>query len=287
MRVLVMGASGMLGHKVYQTMAAAEHQIYGTLKRPVGDFEKYGIFDPEGMIEGVDARIPETIERAFLIARPEVVINCIGLIKPFSNDPASTIELNALFPHKLARYCGLMGARLVQISTDCVFSGQKGMYTEGDTPDPDDIYGRTKLLGEVIGEGCITIRTSMIGRELDRQASLLEWFLSQEGKRLKGFTRSIFSGLTTLSLAGVLNRIVTDQRELAGLYHVSSEPINKYDLLMRLKEAYQLQVEIEPVEGDCVDRSLDSSRFHQATGIILPTWDEMIHQLSLDTTPYT
>ena len=125
MRVLVMGVTGMLGHKVYQTFAATKHQVYGTLRGSIRDFEKYALFDPKGIIEGVDARIPQTVEKAFLIARPKVVINCLGLIKPRSKDPALTIEINSLFPHRLAELCALSGARLLHLSTDCVFSGRK------------------------------------------------------------------------------------------------------------------------------------------------------------------
>jgi dTDP-4-dehydrorhamnose reductase len=288
MRVLILGATGMLGHKLWQVFRG-ELDTYAGVRQDYEVCARYDLFDRNKLETNLDARSFNGFLGAFTRVKPEVVINCVGIIKQLSGETrlSDVIEVNSLFPHRLADLCALSGARLLHLSTDCVFSGRKGMYTESDTPSPEDIYGQTKLLGEVTGEDCLTIRTSMIGRELNRQASLLEWFLSQEGKCIRGYTRAIFSGLTTASLARVLMRIVTDHKQLTGLYHVSSEAISKYELLLRLKEAFRLTVEIEPFGEYCIDRSLDSSRFQQATGIIIPTWDEMTQELISDTMPYS
>jgi dTDP-4-dehydrorhamnose reductase len=288
MRVLMLGANGMIGHKLWQ-LFRAELDTYAGVRRDCGAYTRYGLFDRNKLETNLDARNFNGFLQAFARVKPDVVINCVGIIKQLSGEtrPSDFIEVNSLFPHRLAEVCALSRARLLQLSTDCVFSGRKGMYTEDDMPDAEEIYGQTKFLGEVTGGGCLTIRTSTIGREIQRQTGLLEWFLSQEGKCTKGYTRAIFSGLTTASLARVLMSIVTDHKELTGLYHVSGEPISKYDLLLRLKEAYRLKVDIEPLEGYCVDRSLDSSRFRHKTGIMVPTWDEMIPELISDSTPYS
>ena len=287
MRVLILGVGGMLGHKLCQIFRN-EFDTYATARQPYKAYAKYSIFDGDKLETNLDARIFNGLLQTFARTKPEVVINCIGIIKQVSAETRTSdfIEVNSLFPHRLAELCALSGTRLIHLSTDCVFSGRKGMYTEEDIPDPEDVYGRTKLLGEVTDDRCLTVRTSMIGRELQRGVSLLEWFLSQEGKRIKGYTRAIFSGLATPSLADVLMRIVTDHKELTGLYHVSAEPVNKYDLLLRLRDAYRLNVEIEPFGEYCIDRSLDSSQFQRATGIVPPNWDDMIHGLISDSTPY-
>ena len=278
----------MLGHKLWQVFRG-EFDTFAGVRQDYGEYARYCLFDRDKLVTNLDVHNFSGFLQAFARVRPDVVINCIGIIKQLSNEtrPADFIEVNSLFPHRLAELCDLSGARFLHLSTDCVFSGQKGMYAESDTANPEDMYGRTKLLGEATGEGCLTIRTSMIGRELLRRTSFLEWFLSQVGKSIQGYSRVIFSGLTTASLAEVLMRLVTDHKELTGLYHISSEAISKYDLLSRVKEAFRVNVEIESYGEYCVDRSLDSSRFQQATGIIVPTWDEMVHGLVSDTTPYS
>jgi dTDP-4-dehydrorhamnose reductase len=175
---------------------------------------------------------------------------------------------------------------MVQISTDCVFSGNKGGYTEADTPDPEDLYGRSKLLGEVAGPECLTVRTSMIGRELTRQSGLLEWILSNGNGRVRGYTNAIFSGFTTRALGEVLARIIQERPDLTGLYHVASEPISKYTLLKKIASAFALRTEIEPYAEFRCDRSLDGTRFRLAMDWQPPTWDAMIAGLVSDPTPY-
>ena len=220
MRVLILGGSGMLGHKLWQTFRG-RFDAYVTFRQPAGAYARTGLFDPARSIGGVSAGDFDSVTRAFARARPEAVVNCVGIVKQdaAAKDPSTSIAVNALFPHRLAALCGAAGARLVHLSTDCVFSGRGGNYSEADDPDASDLYGRTKLLGEVGGENCLTIRTSMIGRELSGAHGLLEWFLSQEGGRVRGFRRAVFSGFTTGALAGLLARVVGERPELSGVWH--------------------------------------------------------------------
>jgi dTDP-4-dehydrorhamnose reductase len=278
-----MGASGMLGHKVYQTFTDTKHQVYGTLRGSIRDFEKYALFDPKGIIEGVDARIPQTVEKAFLIARPEIVINCLGLIKPRSKDPALTIEINALFPHKLAWYCDMIDARLVHISTDCVFSGKEGNYTEQSVPDPEDLYGRTKLLGEVMYAPHLTIRTSIIGRELGTKHNLVEWVLDQKGE-VNGFVNAIFTGLTTRAFSRVLVPLL-ELGEVHPLLHVAGERVNKYDLLQTMNKHFGLNLTIHRDEDFSCDRSLVARPF-QELGILVPSMEDMVDEMAAENRLY-
>jgi len=213
----------------------------------------------------------------FSKVQPDVVINAVGLVKQLAAgcDPLRTLPINTLFPHRLARLCSLVGARLVHISTDCVFSGVKGMYTEADTPDASDLYGRSKLLGEVDYPHAVTLRTSMIGHELSGARSLVGWFLSQ-GAQVKGYRRAIFSGLPTVEIARVIRDYVLPHPELQGVYHLSADPISKYDLLKMVARVYGKSIEIVPDDTLVIDRSLDSSRFRVAAGYVPKSWDEMI-----------
>jgi dTDP-4-dehydrorhamnose reductase len=229
----------------------------------------------------VRAEDPGTVERALDETRPEVVVNCIGIVKQAVADPVTTIRVNSLFPNELAAVCVSRGVRLIHLSTDCVFSGRRGGYTEADEPDPVDLYGRSKLLGEPSGPGVLTLRTSMIGWELGgRQQGLLEWFAAQAGGSAKGFTRAVFSGPTAPVLARAIVAVAADHPELEGTWHVGADPIAKHDLLLALREALGLEVEIVPDDGVVIDRSLDSSRFRVQTGWSPPSWDEMVTELA-------
>src|SRR5438552_11343304 len=287
MRVLILGGSGMLGHKLWQTFSA-RFDTYATFRQVSGTYIRFGIFDESRMLGGITAEQLDTVERAFGLAHPDVIVNCIGIVKQdaAARDPLKSIAVNALFPHELAQLCRETGARLIQLSTECVFSGRKGNYRETDMPDAEDLYGRTKLLGEVESEDCLTIRTSMIGRELKGSHGLLEWFLSQRGGCVRGFTRAVFSGLTTLALADAIADVIVDQPNLSGVWHLAGEAISKFDLLKLLKQTYGLAIEIEPDESFVCDRSLDGSRFRDATGTRAPLWPEMIERMCADATPY-
>jgi len=283
--VLILGANGMLGHKLAQVLSK-QYQIYVTSR----SYPKKQItfLDAVNFIDNVSAENIDSIIQSIKISKPQCVINCIGIVKQqkLAKDPLSSISVNSLFPHRLAQICQAANIRLIHISTDCVFSGSQGNYRETDFPDADDLYGRTKLLGEVGGEACLTIRTSIIGRELESSHGLIEWFLAQQGKTIKGYQKAIFSGFTTLALANIISTLITDFLHLSGLYHVASEPISKYDLLNLVKQVYQVSVNIEPDNSVKCDRSLNPEKFKQATDIHIPSWQTMIQQMYQDTTPY-
>lgn len=228
-----------------------------------------------GDIEDVDALV-----RVFDRHRPTVVINCVGLVKQLSDakDPLAAIPINAVLPHRLARLCALAGARLVHFSTDCVFSGDKGMYVEDDLPDARDVYGRTKLLGEVDYPHALTLRTSIIGHELAGNHSLISWFLSQPGP-VRGFTRAIFSGFPTVEIARIIDNHVLPRPDLSGLYHLSAAPIDKYSLLKLVAGVYGKDIDIIEDPSVIIDRSLDSSRFRAATGFLPEDWPTLVRRM--------
>lgn len=280
MRVLVLGATGMLGNAMLRTLSApGQLEVFGTVR---GESSRQ-LFDERfsgNLISGVDIENPDSIVRAFAESRPEAVINCVGLVKQLAdaNDPLQAVPVNTLLPHRLAGLCAATGARLVQISTDCVFSGAKGNYLESDFPDAHDLYGRSKLLGEVDYPHAITLRTSIIGHEMRGNRSLLGWFLSQEGS-VKGFTRAIFSGLPTVELATIIRDTVLPKPDLRGLYHVAASPIDKYSLLKLIARAYDKKIEIIPEDGFIIDRSLNAGRFKDATGYTAPTWKTLVERM--------
>jgi dTDP-4-dehydrorhamnose reductase len=286
MKILVLGASGMLGHKLCQAAAERFDAVATFRSASAGQLARaLGVAD---WLAPVLAEDIGTVRRVLDERRPDVAVNCVGVVKQLAEakDPVTSISVNALFPHLLARECRGRGIRLIHVSTDCVFSGKQGRHKESDLSDASDLYGRTKFLGEVDAPGCLTLRTSMIGRELHGSHGLIEWFLSQRGKSVRGFRRAIFSGLTTQELSRVICRVIESHPDLEGLYHVAAEPISKYDLLSLIRGVYGLEVRIEPDDSFVCDRSLDGSRFREATGYSAPSWPEMIAAMRDDPTPY-
>lgn len=283
MRILILGGDGMLGHELLRQLGP-RHDIRVTLRRPLDAYRDLGLFNGDNAYGEVEAREPDATRRALASFRPEAVINAVGIVKQRADgaDGVLSVEVNSFFPHMLSRLCDAHGARLVHLSTDCVFSGRKGNYVESDRPDPVDVYGFSKLLGEVDSPRALTLRTSMIGRELRRKTGLLEWFLSQRGKRIKGYRKAVFTGFTTAELARVIERILTTQADAAGIYHLGSAPISKFDLLSRLNRRLQLKVDIVPDDEFVCDRSLNSARFRKAFDYAPPTWDIMLDELAAD-----
>ena len=285
-RVLVLGATGMLGHKVWQVLGQ-RFDTWAALRRVppprIGD-----LYAGRHVIDGIGAEDFASIERAVATARPSVIVNCIGIVKQLkaAHDAVQSITINALFPHQLATLVQRSGARLIHISTDCVFAGTKGGYTEEDFADANDLYGRTKFLGEVAADRCLTLRTSIVGRELSATTGLLEWFLANRGGRVGGYTSAHFSGLTTTALAKVIAEVIERFPDLSGVYHVASEPISKYDLLIKFNRTFNAGAEIEPSEAVRIDRTLNGARFAAATGLSSGTWDEMLLEIAADPTPY-
>jgi dTDP-4-dehydrorhamnose reductase len=285
-RVLVLGASGMLGHKMLQVLSQ-RFETFGTTRSAANGLDRVAP-GAQAILEGVSARNLASVVGAFATARPDVVVNCIGIVKQLdeAKNSIASIEVNSLFPHQLASISMANEAQLVHVSTDCVFSGKKGGYTEDDTPDPLDIYGRSKLLGEVGEDSALTIRTSIVGRELHGAHGLVEWFLGQNGTAVRGFTRAIFSGWSTGALARAIGDVIERQPSLTGLRHVAAAPIAKYDLLCQLRDAFDLDVVIEPDDALECDRSLDGSRFAAETGIVAPAWSEMVDDIHRDSSFY-
>lgn len=282
MRVLVLGGSGMLGHRLCRVLSA-RMETWATFREAPARFAQYEFIAQERTLGGIHAEDTASVRGALATVQPEVVINCIGIVK--QRDEAKqaipSIQVNALFPHQLADLCHEQAARLVQISTDCVFSGFCGKYTEADVPDPVDLYGRTKLLGELQRPNCLTLRTSIIGWQLNTFSSLLSWFSQQRGQRIKGYQQAIYSGFSTHVLAGLISDLIETRPDLTGLYQVASEPISKYDLLVAFRDKLGWDdIEIEPDDNFYCDRSLVGTRFSTATGWKAPTWDEMLTGLA-------
>jgi dTDP-4-dehydrorhamnose reductase len=283
MRILIVGGDGMLGHRLYLALSS-NHDVRVTLRRDIETYSPLGIFTAENSYADIDVTEPEALGRVLADFHPEAIINAAGIVKqrPTANETLPSLLVNAVFPHRLALLAEPVGARVIQFSTDCVFSGRQGCYSEADAPDPEDIYGRTKLLGELTGDRCLTLRTSIVGPELWRKRGLIEWYLSQKG-RIPGFTNALFSGLTTREVSRLLERLLIDFPGLSGLWHVASSPISKYDLLKQLTDALgRDDIEIEPDGSYRCNRVLDAARFNEETRYAPPTWTEMIHELASD-----
>ena len=276
-RVLVLGATGMLGHAMLRTFAGhPDFAVTGSVRSAAARERLPADLRPH-VVTDVDVESDAALVSVLRELRPQAVINCVGVVKQLSaaDDPLVAIPINSLLPHRLARHCADSNARVVHISTDCVFTGTRGNYLESDAPDAADLYGRSKLLGEVDYPNAVTLRTSIIGPELDSAHGLVGWFLSQQG-RVRGFTRAIFSGLPTVELARVIADHVLRLPAMRGVYHVSAAPIAKYDLLCLIRAAYGRTIEIEPDDRLVIDRSLDSTRFRTLTGWHPAAWPELI-----------
>jgi dTDP-4-dehydrorhamnose reductase len=271
----------MLGHQLWRYFHQ-ENEVWVTLRKPVETYARFGLFDPCCALSPVSAGDPAALTSVFHQSNPEVVINCVGVIKQLKDaqSPMVSLKINALLPHMLAELCVIAGARLIHISTDCVFSGRTGGYKEADPSDAEDLYGRTKFLGEVHDRHCVTLRTSLIGRELETRNGLIEWFLSQNGKTVKGFRKAIYTGFITAELARIIELILLKYPDLYGLWQVSSDPISKYDLLKLVKKSFSMNVDIVPDDDFKCDRSLDSTAFRQKTNYTPPSWERMISELA-------
>ncbi|MCG6229916.1 dTDP-4-dehydrorhamnose reductase family protein [Vibrio furnissii] len=282
MKVLVVGATGMLGYSIFSNLSDSNDlDVYGTV-RSVDGLEKF-FPSVDKLLLNVDIKEFETLEYSIKQTKPDVVINCIGLIKQhdMSKQHVEAVEVNALLPHKIAQVCSSIDARLIHFSTDCVFDGKAGNYVETDLPTATDLYGKSKCLGEVEYGSNITLRTSIIGHELKSSVSLVDWFLSQEGT-VKGFSKAIFSGLPTAYVAKVLKEYVLPNTSLSGVYQLSVDPIDKYSLISKISEVYSKDIEIEKFEDFVIDRSLNSSKFREETGFVPPTWDYLVEFMHED-----
>ena len=277
MRILVLGSSGMIGSATTRVLAEkAGWEVFGTI-RSESFRHSFPPHIAERLMADVDVNNHDSLVNIMGQIRPDVIVNCVGLTKHKmgGNEPLAAIPLNSLLPHRLAGLCAIAGARLIHVSTDCVFSGEKGNYAEDDPSDATDIYGKSKSLGEVYYPHTITLRTSTIGHELQSSYGLLDWFLSQQGQ-CKGFSRAIFSGLPTVVFAQIIRDVVIPRPDLFGLYHVAGRAIAKYDLLRLVAEIYGKPIEIVRDDQFTIDRSLNADRLTAATGYVAPDWPELI-----------
>jgi dTDP-4-dehydrorhamnose reductase len=288
MKVCVLGAGGLLGHMLIRVLSES-NDVFGTTR------EKPNISSPlanflslEKWIGGVDASVPHSIEKIFDTDQFDVAINCIGLIKQRDSivSDSETMLINGEFPHHLAQIANSHDTQVIHISTDCVFSGTKGSYLESDTPDPVDVYGKSKLLGELIDSNNLTLRTSHIGRELTVKKSFVEWLVSQRGGHVNGYSHAIYSGLTTQALARTISKLLLGNSHLTSLFHVSSQPISKLEIINKLNELLDLQLTVTPDASVQINRSLNSEKFQNATSISPQTWDEMLSDLCQDQKTY-
>jgi len=278
--ILIFGVSGMLGNTLFRYLSNCKNfNVFGTLRNK----QYLDFFDNElrsNIFLEMDIRDIENLEKKVLNLKPDLIINCVGIIKQnfLINNYLDSIHINSLFPHQLARINNLNSSRLIHFSTDCVFSGQKGMYKEEDFADASDIYGRTKFLGEVRYPNTITLRTSIIGHEINSSLSLIDWFLSQN-LQIKGFDKAIFSGLPTVEVARIIKKFIIPLPNLSGLFHLSGNPISKYDLLKKVSKVYKKNINIKKDNQVIIDKSLCSSKFRKATNFIPQSWDHLIEEM--------
>lgn len=281
MKIIIFGVTGMMGHVLFQYFSTQnDTQVWGTIRDPA---QKNHFLPPsrDHLIQLNDIQDNTEVLRLLQKVKPDLVINCIGVIKQLasSNNPLVVIPVNSVWPHQLARHCQEVSARMIHFSTDCVFSGKKGNYTELDNSDATDLYGRSKFLGEVTDQPhVLTLRSSFIGHELANHYSLVDWFLFQQGP-IKGYTRAIYSGLPTIEVAHLIHQLVLRPNFLSGLYQVATQPISKYDLLTLIGQVYHHSIIIEPDDSVIIDRSLNGTLFEQATGYQAPSWPVMIEQM--------
>lgn len=283
MRILVLGASGMLGHKIMLKLSRT-HEVTGTLRKPNDALATLLSATTAQLETGVDVFDLGTVRNVIDKHKPDAVINCIGIVKQLKEayDPIFSITINSLFPHQLEKLAGEFNFKLIHFSTDCVFSGAQGPYTEDDLSDVHDLYGQTKHLGEVKGANALTLRTSIIGREINAPyTGLIEWFLAQSGQ-INGFTHALYTGLTTNAMADVVAEILTRHTNLSGLYHVSADEISKYELLKIAQEEYRTAVKINGDNNFKCDRRLDSTNFRQKAGWTPKSWPKMIHEMNVE-----
>jgi dTDP-4-dehydrorhamnose reductase len=280
MRVLILGGDGMLGHQLLTSLAPG-NDVRVTLRQHLAAYQAFDRFHDGNAYGGVDVRRWEDLAAVAADFRPDAIVNAVGIVKQraAAHESIPSLEINALLPHRLAVLCRAIGARLIHVSTDCVFSGATGGYVESDPSDATDLYGKSKFLGEVHEAPALTLRTSIIGPELSRKSGLLEWFLAQQGS-VKGFRGAIYSGFTTMEMGRLIGRILTRFPDAHGLYHASSEPITKYDLLLLLRKHFHRDVEILPDDAFQCDRSLNSDRFRRAFEYVPPSWDAMCEELA-------
>ena len=285
MKIVILGAAGLIGHKLFQTMQAAEHDTYGLLHGKKSAFPDINFLHGDSIIESVEAIEFDKLHGILLAIQPDVVLNCIGITKRKEevNDPIQALGVNSLFPHRLANLAKDMNFRVIHFSTDCVFNGKIGNYNEESDTTGEDAYGKTKALGEIRYPHTLTIRSSFIGRELAGKTELLEWLISENGNTIKGFTEAWYSGVSTIFMAKTVLDIIENYPDISDLHQLSTpEPISKYDLLCLARDAFKLDIEIIPDNSFEIKPTLDGSKLKNAMNLTIPSWQEMMAELAAD-----
>lgn len=289
MNIVILGASGLIGHKLYQKLKPQFTNVYGVMRRSQKELQEFTIFDDTDLVYDIDVLDFEQLKGIFTVLRPDVILNCVGITKRKLeiNDPILALSTNALFPHQLAKWAKEHGVRVIHFSTDCVFDGSLGNYNENSLTTGKDAYGRTKAFGEIRYDHTLTIRSSFIGRELLGKTELLEWFLNQKSPQIKGFTNALYSGVSTIYMSKVVGDIIESYPNLSGLYQLAlPKPISKYDLLCLAKEAFNEQVEIIPDSDFSIKPTLDGNKLATAMNLQIPTWAEMMSELAQEKNIY-
>lgn len=288
MRILILGVSGLIGHKLFQELIP-DFEVFGTLHKSKNFYGNISLFSKPNIIENVNVVEFEILKGILRATNPDVIINCVGITKRKDeiNDPFTALTINSVFPHQLANWAKDNGKKILHFSTDCVFDGKVGNYNESSLTTAEDIYGRTKALGDIKYSHTLTIRSSFIGQELFGKTELLEWFLSQKGKKILGFRNTFYSGVSTMVMARVVRDIILNYSNLSGLYHLAPvKPISKYDLLCIAKEAYDIDVDIIPEDDHVHFPTLDGSKLRSKIDLKIPSWQEMMLELSSDKAYY-
>ena len=288
MKIAVIGATGMLGHRIFSSLSE-NHDVYGIVRTDNKNLYQFPNIKEENVFDNIDILDFKKLEETLIAISPELVINGVGIIKQVdqSKEYITSIEVNSLFPHQLGKLCAKLNARMIHFSTDCVFNGEKGNYSEEDDPNANDLYGKSKHLGEVdYLENVLTLRTSLIGREVNPKGSLIDWFLSQEGKEVKGFSNAIFSGFPTLTISKIIDQYIIPNKQLYGVMNLACEPVDKYDLLNQVKELFKANIKIKRFEDFKIDRSLNGKKFNEMTGLTPLPWKELVKDLAIDNDIY-
>ncbi|MES2803314.1 MAG: SDR family oxidoreductase [Bdellovibrionota bacterium] len=282
MKILVFGASGMIGHQMwYKLNKEFPGMVYGTVRQSANHYDRFKIFDSKFLIPNLDVTDFSKVLQVLEQVKPDVVLNCVGITlrKPEIKNFELTLEVNSLFPQRLGRWAAQHQKRLIHFSTDCVFAGSDGMYTEVSIPDAQDVYGKTKFLGEVLGNYSLTLRCPIVGREIEGKTELIEWFLKQKNNKITGYAKAIYSGITSAEMARQIILILRKFPNLTGLYQISSEPISKYELLKLLNQISTTGASIDKDESYSTNKSLDSKKYRQLTGYVPPSWGAMLTEM--------
>lgn len=268
MKLLILGGEGMAGHIIKEYFKGkTQYEVFSTSRNEQDDSSIF-----------LDVLDSKSVEELIESMKPDIVINCIGILNDHaSNNPMLALQVNSLLPHQLAKLTERHQGKLIQISTDCVFSGKKGDYTEDDLPDGTSVYSQTKRWGEVIDNKHLTIRTSIIGPELKEDGiGLFLWFMKQSGE-IKGYEKVLWNGVTTLELAKATEEMI--KHSVTGLYHLGSDiKISKYSLLKLIQEVFKKDdVRIIPDDNIVLDRTIKNTRtdFHYP----IPTYEKMLVEL--------